>query len=146
MLGDADQEVRELIAKFEKNELEAFPGRSKAETLELRILEVLNKARNEAGKLVADYSDKDTHTMIMALSGARGNLLNLAQMAACVGQQALRGEDLHRAYAGITLPNPASIRLHERFCFRPAGVFHEVGRKLDRYWDVAWYQKELGSS
>jgi phosphinothricin acetyltransferase len=57
--------------------------------------------------------------------------------------EALRGEDLHRAYAGITLPNPASIRLHERFGFLPVGVFHEVGRKLDRYWDVAWYEKRL---
>ena len=58
--------------------------------------------------------------------------------------EALRGEELHRAYAGITLPNPASIRLHERFGFRPVGVFHEVGRKLGRYWDVAWYEKSLG--
>jgi phosphinothricin acetyltransferase len=57
--------------------------------------------------------------------------------------EALQGEDLHRAYAGITLPNPASIRLHERFGFRPVGVFHEVGRKLGRYWDVAWDEKSL---
>lgn len=56
---------------------------------------------------------------------------------------ALRGEALHRAYAGITIPNPISIRLHERFGFRPVGVFHEVGRKLGRYWDVAWYEKSL---
>jgi phosphinothricin acetyltransferase len=58
--------------------------------------------------------------------------------------EVLRGEELHRAYAGITLPNPASIRLHERFGFRPVGVFHEVGRKLGRYWDVEWYEKSLG--
>jgi phosphinothricin acetyltransferase len=60
--------------------------------------------------------------------------------------EALQGEDLHRACAGITLPNPASIRLHERFGFRPVGVFHEVGRKLGRYWDVAWYEKSLRPS
>ncbi len=57
--------------------------------------------------------------------------------------EALRGEDLHRALAGITLPNPASIRLHERFGFCPVGVFHEVGRKFGRYWDVAWFEKAL---
>ncbi len=57
--------------------------------------------------------------------------------------EALEGEDLHRAYAGITLPNPASLRLHERFGFRPIGVFREVGRKLGRYWDVAWCEKSL---
>jgi phosphinothricin acetyltransferase len=57
--------------------------------------------------------------------------------------EALRGEDLRMAVAGITLPNPASLALHKRFGFVPAGVLHEVGRKFGRYWDVAWYEKPL---
>ena len=57
---------------------------------------------------------------------------------------ALRGEDIRSAVAGITLPNDASVALHERFGFTLAGVMHEVGRKFDRYWDVAWYEKRLG--
>ncbi len=57
---------------------------------------------------------------------------------------ALRGEDLRLAVAGITLPNDASVALHERFGFTRTGVFHEVGRKFDRYWDVAWFEKRLG--
>ncbi|MFE4582744.1 GNAT family N-acetyltransferase [Streptomyces chartreusis] len=56
---------------------------------------------------------------------------------------ALAGEDLHRAYAGIAQPNEASVRLHERFGFRHVGTFREVGRKFGRYWDVAWYEKDL---
>ncbi len=56
---------------------------------------------------------------------------------------ALVREDVHRAYAGITLPNPASEALHRRFGFEPVGVFHEVGRKHDRWWDVRWYEKRL---
>ncbi|MFD5628594.1 GNAT family N-acetyltransferase [Streptomyces sp. NPDC127072] len=56
---------------------------------------------------------------------------------------ALAGEDVHRAYAGITQPNEASVRLHERFGFRYVGTYREVGRKFGRYWDVAWYEKEL---
>jgi phosphinothricin acetyltransferase len=56
----------------------------------------------------------------------------------------LAGEDVHRAYAGVTLPNPASIALHERFGFRPVGLYREVGRKFERYWDVQWLEKELG--
>jgi phosphinothricin acetyltransferase len=55
----------------------------------------------------------------------------------------LAHEDLHRAYAGIALPNEASARLHERFGFRHVGTYREVGRKFGRYWDVAWYEKEL---
>jgi phosphinothricin acetyltransferase len=57
--------------------------------------------------------------------------------------EALAGEDLHRAYAGIAQPNEASTRLHERFGFRHIGTYGEVGRKFGRYWDVAWYEKDL---
>jgi phosphinothricin acetyltransferase len=57
--------------------------------------------------------------------------------------EALAPEDLHLAVAGVTLPNPASVRLHQRFGFEPAGVMHEVGRKFGRYWDVAHFQKRL---
>ena len=56
----------------------------------------------------------------------------------------LAEEDVHRAYAGITVvPNPASVALHERFGFRLVGTFREQGRKFGRYWDVSWYEKEL---
>jgi phosphinothricin acetyltransferase len=60
--------------------------------------------------------------------------------------KALEGEDVHRAFAGVALPNPASIALHERFGFKRVGVFTEQGRKFDRYWDVAWYEKPLGAA
>ncbi|MGP2441417.1 GNAT family N-acetyltransferase [Streptomyces sp. JW3] len=56
---------------------------------------------------------------------------------------ALADEDVHRAYAGIAQPNEASARLHERFGFRHVGTYREVGRKFGRYWDVAWYEKDL---
>jgi phosphinothricin acetyltransferase len=59
---------------------------------------------------------------------------------------ALRGEDVHRALAGITLPNPASVALHRRFGFRSVGVYSHVGRKFGRYWDVEWFEKELDRS
>ncbi|MGW1789820.1 N-acetyltransferase family protein [Streptomyces tubercidicus] len=58
--------------------------------------------------------------------------------------KALADEDVHRAYAGIAQPNEASVRLHTRFGFRHLGTYTEVGRKFGRYWDVAWYEKELG--
>jgi phosphinothricin acetyltransferase len=57
--------------------------------------------------------------------------------------EALAGEGLHRAYAGVAQPNDASTRLHERFGFRHVGTYREVGRKFGRWWDVAWYEKEL---
>jgi phosphinothricin acetyltransferase len=58
----------------------------------------------------------------------------------------LQGEDVHRAYAGIALPNQASIALHERLGFKRVAHFSEQGRKFDRYWDVGWYEKQLGGA
>jgi phosphinothricin acetyltransferase len=57
--------------------------------------------------------------------------------------QTLAGEDVHRAYAVMSLPNAASVALHERFGFARAGLFSAQGRKFGRYWDVAWYEKRL---
>jgi phosphinothricin acetyltransferase len=57
--------------------------------------------------------------------------------------RSLQGEDLHRAYAGIALPNPQSIALHERFAFKRVAHFTDQGRKFGRYWDVAWWEKPL---
>jgi len=59
--------------------------------------------------------------------------------------RSLEGEDLHRAYAGIALPNPPSIALHERFGFKRVAHYTEQGRKFGRYWDVAWFEKPLGA-
>lgn len=49
----------------------------------------------------------------------------------------------HRAYAGITQPNLASVALHNKFGFISVGTFSQVGYKFDRYWDVIWYEKQL---
>jgi phosphinothricin acetyltransferase len=57
--------------------------------------------------------------------------------------EALATEDVHRAYAGVALPNDASRALHERLGFREVGTFLEVGRKLGRYWDVCWFERSL---
>jgi phosphinothricin acetyltransferase len=53
------------------------------------------------------------------------------------------GEDLHRAYAAIALPNDASIGLHRSLGFVEVGTMTEVGRKFDQWWDVLWMQRPL---
>ncbi len=95
--------VVELIDRYAKGELEALPGKTIRETLEARILELLNKVRNKIGELVAGSASENNPTIIMARSGARGNILNYAQMSACVGQQALGGQRINRGFKGRTL-------------------------------------------
>jgi phosphinothricin acetyltransferase len=48
-----------------------------------------------------------------------------------------------QAFAGIVLPNDASVALHRAVGFTPIGVFRRVGRKLGRWHDVAWYERPL---
>jgi phosphinothricin acetyltransferase len=56
---------------------------------------------------------------------------------------AIAAEDIHRIVAGVSLPNPSSIKLHERLGFHPVGVFGAVGRKFNKYCDVAWFERPL---
>lgn len=48
------------------------------------------------------------------------------------------------AYAGVTLPNPASVGLHEAMGFQQVGVYKQVGFKCGSWHDVAWFQRPLG--
>jgi L-amino acid N-acyltransferase YncA len=59
--------------------------------------------------------------------------------------QILRIQGFVNAYAGITLPNPASLRLHERFGFQLVGVYRKVGYKSGLWHDVAWWALTLQS-
>jgi L-amino acid N-acyltransferase YncA len=52
-------------------------------------------------------------------------------------------QGFYNAYAGITLPNPASVGLHEAMGFQPVGVYRDVGYKLGAWHDVGWWQLAL---
>jgi L-amino acid N-acyltransferase YncA len=53
-------------------------------------------------------------------------------------------QGFHRAFAGITLPNDASVALHRSVGFEPVGVYREVGFKLGAWRDVSWWQRSIG--
>jgi phosphinothricin acetyltransferase len=58
----------------------------------------------------------------------------------------LQRQGYARAFAGITLPNPASVGLFESLGFEPAGVFERVGYKLGRWHDVGWWQRSIAEA
>lgn len=55
----------------------------------------------------------------------------------------LAEKGFHAAFAGIALPNPASIALHQALGFEPIGVYRQVGFKFGNWHDVSWWQRLL---
>jgi L-amino acid N-acyltransferase YncA len=55
----------------------------------------------------------------------------------------LKSKGFHAAFAGIALPNPGSIALHEGMGFAPLGIYREVGWKMGGWRDVSWWQRLL---
>lgn len=80
-------------------------------------------------------------TSVFLASGAVGRGLGKRLYEALF--EALKLEDVHRAYALIVAPNPASVALHEAFDFAHVSTLSEVGRKFGRYWDVLWFEKRF---
>jgi len=101
----AEDHVQELIDQYKRRTLERLPGRSLEESLELRIMDELSKARDQAGELAEQYlmTETDNAGVIMTKTGARGSMLNIAQMVASVGQQSIRGQRIRRGYRGRAL-------------------------------------------
>jgi len=55
----------------------------------------------------------------------------------------LREQQFVNVYAGIALPNPASVALHEAVGMRRLCVYRGVGYKAGGWHDVAWYELQL---
>ncbi len=115
-IAEANSRVEDLIESYRADDLESLPGRSLDETLEMKIMQTLGKARDSAGEIAETHFADDNPAVVMAESGARGSMLNLTQMAGCVGQQAVRGERINRGYEDRTLshfaPNDLSAEAH----------------------------------
>jgi L-amino acid N-acyltransferase YncA len=56
----------------------------------------------------------------------------------------LRERGFRMLVAGITLPNDASVGIHEALGFTPVGVYRNVGWKFGEWWDVGWWELDLG--
>ncbi|MEA2424297.1 MAG: hypothetical protein QOH13_707 [Thermoleophilaceae bacterium] len=56
----------------------------------------------------------------------------------------LKAQNFRLCVAGITLPNDASVGLHEAVGFEPVGVYRNIGWKFGGWHDVGWWQLDLG--
>jgi L-amino acid N-acyltransferase YncA len=82
-----------------------------------------------------------TSVSVYVADGARGVGVGRALYEALFAR--LRERGFRMACAGITLPNEASVGLHEHLGFELVGVNREIGWKLGAWRDVGWYQLEL---
>ena len=99
----AEKKTNEIIEEYNKGTLERIPGKTEEESREIKILQVLNEVRTKIGEIVKKEFPDTNPVSHMIKSGGGGNILNITQMACCVGQQALWGKRIDLGYIKRTL-------------------------------------------
>ena len=103
IVDDARKRSQEIINSYYDNSLKIIPGKSKEESREIKILQILNDVRTKIGQIVKEKFPEDNPVNMMILSGAGGNILNITQIACSVGQQALGAKRISFGYTNRTL-------------------------------------------
>ncbi len=96
-------EIDKLISDYNKGKLERLTGMNMEQTLEIKILQLLNSIRDESMKIIQKDLDPKSGTMEMVKGGAMGKVMSVVQMHTGLGQQALRGSRIKRGYKNRTL-------------------------------------------
>ena len=106
----------------------------------------------EVGGRIAGYADASPHRNRPAYASACDVAVYVDRSFARrgVGRELyaallpmMRANGRHAAFAGIALPNPGSVGLHEAMGFTAIGIYREVGWKLGNWRDVGWWQRLL---
>eukprot|EP00897_Mesotaenium_endlicherianum_P002261 jgi/Mesen1/2062/ME000150S01157 len=105
LIAKAKEEVKDLIKKAQDKELEQQPGRTLMESFENRVNQVLNKARDDAGRAAQSSLDESNNVKAMVTAGSKGSFINISQMIACVGQQNVEGKRIPYGFTDRTLPH-----------------------------------------
>jgi len=99
----AEEKTQEVIKSYNENTLEIIPGKTKEESREIKILQILNDVRTKVGRIVKEEFPADNPVNHMIISGGGGNILNITQMACCVGQQSLWNKRIEIGFENRTL-------------------------------------------
>ncbi len=98
-----EEKTREIIKEYEIGELQPLPGKSAEETMEIKLLHVLNEVRTETGNVVKAHFPSHGMVNKMITPGASGSMLNITQIGCCVGQQSLWNKRINFGYNMRTL-------------------------------------------
>ena len=106
----------EFITSFKEGKLQSQPGCTAEETLEAVILRELSVIRETAGKVCKQELHRTNSPLTMALCGSKGSFINISQMIACVGQQAISGKRIPDGFEDRALPHfPRKCELEINF-------------------------------
>ena len=103
IIKKAEKKTEEIIEEYNKGEMERIPGKTEEESREIKILQTLNEVRTKIGEIVKKEFPKENPVNYMIMSGGGGNILNITQMASCVGQQSMWGRRIDIGYNKRTL-------------------------------------------
>jgi len=103
IIKKAEKKTQEIIDSYNNGTLEKLPGKTLEESREMKILQTLNDVRTKIGDIVKKEFPEDNPVSKMIKSGGGGNMLNITQMASCVGQQAFAGGRVDIGYTNRTL-------------------------------------------
>ncbi|HIP90523.1 MAG TPA: DNA-directed RNA polymerase subunit A' [Candidatus Nanopusillus sp.] len=90
ILEEADKKVQEIMDQYKHHKLPKVPGRSEKQVFENMVQQVLSEALTEIGEIVKKYAPI-SGTTLMAITKARGDIRDLAQIISALGQQSFRG-------------------------------------------------------
>lgn len=105
LLSEGYSKCEGYIRAMESGRLQTQPGCSAEETLESVILKELSVIRDHAGKACLQELHPSNGPLVMALSGSKGSFINISQMIACVGQQAINGKRVPNGFDNRSLPH-----------------------------------------
>jgi len=103
IIKEAEKKVEEILKSEKEETIELIPGKSAEESREIHILKTLNEVRTKVGGIVKKEFPITNPVSHMIKSGGGGNILNITQMASCVGQQAFAGGRVNIGYTERTL-------------------------------------------
>lgn len=103
LIRKAEVKANEISDMFDSGDLELIPGKNAEESREIKILQVLNGVRTKIGEMVKKEFPDNNPVNHMIVSGGGGNILNITQMACCLGQQVLWGKRINFGYRDRTL-------------------------------------------
>ena len=103
IVKEAERKTLDVIDAYRMGTLEALPGKTLEESRETKILQILNEVRTHIGSAVKAHFPAEANMNKMIAPGAGGSMLNITQIACCVGQQSLWNKRISFGYTNRTL-------------------------------------------